>query len=223
MTDGHAANEAESNADWTRRSFMTAVGAAGLATSASTASAEAADGCSCGGGIVTDGEIDSVELDAVIARLNAAADALEFPARRVGATPRGSQHTASHWGIHFRTERAIHLGRATVDAGESGSFAAVVGAYDGENSFEPVHEREISVESGINEIDLDMALEPGEYLLTRDGSFPLRRGEWGGWESQSRDGLELIGGSKPGDFTKPNRYWYYFFDLNVAAHADAHL
>lgn len=203
---------------------MTALGATGLAASTSTASAETA-GCCCGGdGAVSGGaDIDTEALEAVIARLNAAADMLEFPARRVGSMPRGAQHGASRWGIHFRTERAIHLGRATVDAGESGSFTAVLGAYDGEDSFEPIHEREISVDSGINEIDLDMALEPGEYLLTREGSFPLRRAEWNGWETQSRDGLELIGGSKPGDFTKPNRYWYYFFDLNVAAHADAHL
>ena len=149
-------------------------------------------------------------------------DTLEFPARRVGAAPRGTQHTASHWGIHFRTERSIHLGEATVDAGESGSFTAVVGTYDGDAAFEPVQQREIDVDAGLNEIDLDMSLEPGEYLLTRDGGFPLRRGEWSGWESQSRDGLELLGGSKPGDYSD-NRFWYYFFDLHVAAHADAHL
>ncbi|MFC7007157.1 hypothetical protein [Halalkalicoccus salilacus] len=219
MTDRYTTDEAESNTDWTRRSFMTALGGTGLLASTSTASAETTGCCCCGAGA----DIDTEALDAVIARLNAAADMLEFPARRVGSVPRGTQHGASRWGIHFRTERAIHLGRATVDAGESGSFTAVVGAYDGEDRFEPVHEREIDVDSGVNEIDLDMALEPGEYLLTREGSFPLRRGEWNGWESQSRDGLELIGGSKPGDFTKPNRYWYYFFDLNVAAHEDAHL
>jgi hypothetical protein len=217
-------DEAESNANWTRRSFMTALGATGLAASTTAASAD-------GDGVVCyceepaddgDVDIDDDALEAVITRLNRAADALEFPARRVGSMPRGEQHTASHWGIHFRTERSIHLGETTVDAGESGSFTAVVGEYDGGSSFEPVHEREIDVDSGLNEVDLDMTLEPGEYLLTRDGSFPLRRGEWSGWESQSRDGLELLGGSKPGDFTD-NRFWYYFFDLNVAANADAHL
>lgn len=220
MTDGNNTNETVSNPNWTRRSFMTAVGATGLAASTGAASADTDCCCHHDG---TGGDVDSEELDAVIARLNAIADMLEFPARRIGATPRGSDHSASHWGIHFRTEKSIHLGRATVEAGQSGSFTAVVGRYDGDDSFEPVHEREISVDSGINEIELDMALEPGEYLLTRDGSFPLRRGEWSGWESQSRDGLELIGGSKPGDYTKPNRFWYYFFDLHVAANADAHL
>lgn len=220
MTNGHTTDEAESNANWTRRSFMTALGATGIAASTSTASAE--EGYCCCQEAGTGGDVDSEALDAVIARLNAAADVLEFPARRVGAAPRGTQHGASHWGIHFRTERPIHLGEATVDADESGSFTAVVGTYDGDAAFEPVHQREIDVDAGLNEIDLDMSLEPGEYLLTRDGSFPLRRGEWSGWESQSRDGLELLGGSKPGDFSD-NRFWYYFFDLHVAANADAHL
>lgn len=87
-------------------------------------------------------------------------------------------------------------GEATVDADQAGTFTAVVGEYDG-SSFSPVHERDITVDAGINTIEFDMAIEPGEYLLTRDGSFPLRRGEWSDWESQSRDGLELIGGAHP--------------------------
>lgn len=168
----------------------------------------------------SDGNVDLRAFDEVLGRLEAAAAALEFPARRIGANPRGEYHTNSQWGIHFETEKAIHLGEATVDAGESGTFTAVIGEYDG-SSFRPVHERDISVDEGISTIDLDMALEPGEYLLTRDGSFPLARGEWSGWESQSRDGLELNGGGHP-QFSD-NRLWYYYFDLNVAAHEDAHL
>lgn len=127
---------------------------------------------------------------------------------------RGTYHDASRWGIHFRTEKSIHLGQATVDAGQSGSFTAVVSHYDGNDFFDPIHERTIDVGSGVNEINLDMALEPGEYLLTRDGSFPLRGGKWNCWENQTRNGIELLDGAKPGDFDT-NRYWYYFFDVTV--------
>ncbi|WP_245998701.1 hypothetical protein [Halalkalicoccus subterraneus] len=164
--------------------------------------------------------VDLRAFDDVLGRLEAAADALEFPARQVGPAPQGTQHGATRWGIHFETERSIHLGEATVDAGQSGTFTAVVGEYDG-SSFSPVHERNIGVAEGINTIDLDMALEPGEYLLTRDGSFPLRRSEWSDWESQSRDGLELIGGAHP-DYAS-NQFWYYYFDLNIAANENTHL
>lgn len=214
-----SADETELNSNWTRRTFVAALGATGIAAAAGSAQAQDDD-------IVTeidaasDGSVDLRAFDEVLGRLEDAADALEFPARRVGSAPRGSHHTHTHWGIHFETERAIHLGEATVDAGESGTFTAVVGEYDG-SSFDPVHERDISVDSGLNTIDLDMALEPGEYLLTRDGSFPLARTEWSGWESQSREGLELHGGGHP-EFSD-NRFWYYYFDLNVAAHEDAHL
>lgn len=225
MTDPHTTTEPQPNAnaksDWTRRTFMAALGATGIA--AASAGAQAAeDTDQMSPQTTTTESIDDEQLNQVLARLEAAAEILEFPARNVGPMPRGGQHGATRWGIHFRTENPIHLGRVTVEAGQSGSFTAVVGEYDGASQFSPVHERTIDVDAGVNQITLDMALEPGEYLLTREGSFPLRRGEWNGWESQSRDGLELIGGSKPGDFDE-NRYWYYFFDLNVAAHADAHL
>ena len=216
------ADATELNSNWTRRTFITALGATGIAAAAGSAQANDDNVTVELEAAAEDGSIDLRAFDEVLGRLEAAADALEFPARRIGATPRGAQHGASHWGIHFETENAIHLGEATVDADESGTFTAVVGRYDGGDRFEPVHERNISVDSGLNTISLDMDLEPGEYLLTRDGSFPLRRAEWSGWESQSRDGLELNGGSKPGDYDD-NRFWYYFFDLNVAAHEDAHL
>ncbi|WP_122089227.1 twin-arginine translocation signal domain-containing protein, partial [Halalkalicoccus subterraneus] len=168
--DGGSAN------NWTRRTFMAALGATGVAAVAGNAQAADED-------IVNDleqadeGNVDLRAFDEVLGRLEAAADALEFPARRIGANPRGAQHGASRWGIHFETEHPIHLGEATVDADQAGTFSAVVGEYDG-SSFSPVHERNIGVDTGLNTIDLDMALEPGEYLLTRDGSFPLRRAAW---------------------------------------------
>lgn len=198
---------------------MSALGAAGVAGSAANVQAQDTE-VLAEAERASDGSVDLRAFDEVLGRLERAADALEFPARRIGANPRGAQHTNSHWGIHFETEKPMHLGEATVDAGESGTFTAVVGEYDG-SGFSPVHERAISVDSGLNTIDLDMQLDPGEYLLTRDGSFPLRRAEWSGWESQSRDGLELKGGAHP-DYSG-NRFWYYYFDLNVAAHEDAHL
>lgn len=157
----------------------------------------------------------------LITRLNDAADLLDFPARRVGPAPGGDEHTAPRWGIHFRTNRTVHLGSATVHAGEPGRFDAVLGEYDGDDRFVPVAERTLDVEEGRNEVDLDLEVEPGEYLLTREGDLPLLRDEWDGWREQSHDGFELIGGSKPGDFER-NRNWYYFFHLHVAAHVNAH-
>ncbi|ADJ13896.1 hypothetical protein [Halalkalicoccus jeotgali] len=222
MADQTPADTTDSNHHWTRRTFIGALGAAGLATTTAAAqtSPEPTDP------VVelenaTEGNVDLRAFDEVLGRLERAADALEFPARRIGSAVRGQQHGASRWGIHFETDHPIHLGSATVDADQSGTFTAVVANYDGNNQFDPVQERDITVDAGINEIDLDMALEPGEYLLTRDGGFPLRRSAWSGWESQSRDGLELYGGAKPG--YESNRYWYYYFDLHVAAHEDAHL
>lgn len=221
MVEQSTIDEAEPSNNWTRRTFVAALGATGLAAVAGNAQAN--DNDAIAEIEETDnGNVDLQAFDEVLGRLEDAADALEFPARRIGASPRGEQHGAAQWGIHFETERAVHLGETTVDAGESGTFTAVVGEYDGDEGFSTVHERDVSVDSGINTIDLDMALEPGEYLLTREGDFPLRRGGWAGWESQSRDGLELRGGSKPGDYSD-NRFWYYYFDLHIAAHEGAHL
>lgn len=165
---------------------------------------------------------DDDEPANLITRLNDAADRLGFPARRVGPAPGGDEHTTPLWGLHFRTDRDVHLGPTVVHAGESGSFTAVLGEYDGGDRFDPVVERSLDVEEGRNDLDLDMDVEPGEYLLTREGDLPLLRDEWDDWKGQSHDGFELIGGSKPGDFDE-NRQWYYFFHLLVAAHADAHL
>ncbi|MCL7418230.1 MAG: hypothetical protein M8354_10380 [Halalkalicoccus sp.] len=222
MVDQSHTDDPDSNNHWTRRTFISALGAAGIAGTGATVNAQTQPTDP----VVelenaTDGNIDLRAFDEVLGRLERAADALEFPARRIGSAPRGQQHGASRWGIHFDTDQPIHLGTATVDAGRAGTFTAVVADYNGNNQFTPVHQRDITVDAGINEITLDMALEPGEYLLTREGGFPLRRSAWSGWESQSRDGLELYGGSKPG--YESNRYWYYYFDLHVAAHEDAHL
>lgn len=223
MNDQRPSVESNTNddSDWTRRTFMSALGAAGLA-GASTG-VHANENTNQMSPQTTTDPADNEQLNQLLDRLETAAEILEFPARRIGAVPRGEQHAASRWGIHFQTEQSIHLGEAIVDAGRSGSFTAVVGEYNGTRQFSPVHERSINVDAGINRINLDMALDPGEYLLTRTGNFPLRRGEWHGWESQSRDGLELIGGSKPGTWEKPNQFWYYFFNLHVAANEEGHI
>lgn len=69
---------------------------------------------------------------------------------------------------------------------------------DGSDIVEEVAVRELTVEAGINEIDLDMTVPgAGRYLLTRVGDFPLARRDWGGWNSQSREGVTLHGGNKP--------------------------
>lgn len=125
--------------------------------------------------------------------------------------PSGSYHEAS-WGIHLEVSQPTRFTTATVDANEAGEFTAILARYDGE-FYEPVDAQEISVEEGVQEVRLDLdARAPGEYLLRRDGTHPLRRTEWDGWGEY--DGIDLKGGSRPGDYAKPNRYWYYWFKLH---------
>ncbi|MDL5361339.1 hypothetical protein [Halalkalicoccus sp. NIPERK01] len=161
--------------------------------------------------------------------IQAAAGRIMLPARKLGPSPAGPHHTVDRWGIHFSTGRGAHLGRAVVDAGKSGTFTAALYRFDGSDIVEEVTVRELTVEEGINWIDLDMTIPgAGEYLLTRVGNFPLARRDWGGWDSQSREGVTLHGGNKPDSVDESyapydrNDYWYYFFNLEIAADEDAH-
>lgn len=163
-------------------------------------------------------------LDTILERADRAVSGVEFPARRIGPNPIGEYHRAGGWGIHFTTNRALHLGRTTVDAETAGKFTATLAEYDGKSQFEPVQQREISVTAGPQRVELDFTIpESGEYILVREGQHPLKRGQWAGWGPASRDGLILKGGSKAGDYTKPNDYWYYFFNTSVAVDAESHL
>lgn len=186
-----------------------------------------ADGGGGGGtGTGDDGLTDEQRgrLDEILDRAERAVNSVEFPPRRLGPGPIGEYHKADGWGVHFATNRTLHLGRATVDAESAGTFTATLAAYDGQNQFDPVQSREIKVSSGKQRVNLDFTVpKAGEYILVREGELPLRRGQWPGWGQSSRDGLLLHGGSKAGDFTKPNDYWYYFFDLSVAVEKGVHL
>lgn len=154
--------------------------------------------------------------------LQSALGRIMLPSRKLGPSPNGSYHEASMWGVDFEVERAAHLGAANVDAAEAGTFTAVLGEYDGDAGFTEVASKDIEVEQGVNTVSLDFEVpQAGRYLLTRNGNFPLRRGEWGGWDSQSRGGVTLNGGAKPGDYDD-NTYYYYYFGLQIAAAADAH-
>lgn len=157
-------------------------------------------------------------------RADRAVSSVEFPARRLGPSVSGEFHTAPSWGIHFATNRGLHFGRTTVDSETKGTFTATLARYDGKDLFDPVATKEIKVTAGVNRVTLDLTVPgAGEYILVREGDHPLRRVQWGGWELSSRDGLILHGGSKSGDFDKPNDYWYYFFDLSVAVDPEGHL
>ena len=133
----------------------------------------------------------------------------------------GAYHSVSYWGVHFETDVPRRFGSAKVDAGEEGTFTAVLARYDGDERYDVHESTEVTVQEGENDITLGFDVPAGEWLLTRPSEFPLRRFEWDGWGEI--DGLELIGGSKPGDFSKPNPYWYYFQSINqhTTAGADA--
>lgn len=185
---------------------MKAAGAAGAVAAVGTTQGAADEG--------TDEGIVVPQLENAPAEL---AIGSVIPHRRLGPDVDGGYHTASRWGIHFETDRPSHIEGATIDAQRSGTFTAVLARYDGGSRFEPIAEREIDATGGRQQITLDMYVpEGGEYLLTREGSFPLRRAAWDGWFRETSSPLDVIGGSKPGDYDKPNEYWYYFFNLEVA-------
>lgn len=170
----------------------------------------------------SDAELASAVGD-TLTNIEQTRQAIEFPGRRVGPSkPTGEYHTASLWGIHYSASKGHHFRRAIVDAQEAGSFTATLGKYDGD-SLEVVAERDIDVDAGTNVITLNLtAPEGGEYLLTRTGTFPLRRGEWSGWDDHMMEGLQLHNGAKPGDF-EDNSYWYYFFSCEIASGPDYHV
>jgi hypothetical protein len=132
----------------------------------------------------------------------------------------GAYHAAGRWGIHFRTTTPRKLTTATVDTVEPGTFEAVLARYDGDDRYEPYAVREIDVSAGRNDVRLDMDVPAGEWLLTRPSEFALRRSEWGGWGPTNDDSLTLVGGSKPGDYTKPNSNWYYYYHLKQQPASD---
>lgn len=90
-----SADETELSSNWTRRTFVAALGAVGVAAAAGSAQANDGD-------VLTeveaasDGSVDLRAFDEVLGRLEDAVNALEFPARQVGTTPRGTQHGATH-------------------------------------------------------------------------------------------------------------------------------
>lgn len=185
-----------------------------------------------GGGAAVDSDTLREHVAAVIRaewgeQLDDAIGRIMLPSRKLGPAPGGAYHPVPGWGIRLRFAREAHLGSCVVDAETSGSFVAVLSEYDGSTA-QAVESREISVDEGVNFVDLDMKVpSAGEYLLSREGDFPLRRREWGGWESQSRGGVELVGGSKADDGSQyspysDNEFWYYFFNLQVASSEDAH-
>lgn len=174
------------------------------------------------GGTIPDEHLE--RLTEIIERADRAVSGVEFPPRRIGPSPVGDYHTADGWGIHFSTNRELHFGNATVDSRDPGTITATLAEYDGGHQFDPIERREIDVEAGVQRVTLDMSIPAaGEYILVREDDHPLRRGRWDGWELASRDGLLMHGGSKAGEYTKPNDYWYYFFNLSVAISEDAHL
>lgn len=166
------------------------------------------------------------ELDDLIQEVREAKDGVDdIISEPIGAElnpAAGTYHGAERWGLHIKTATPRRFGRATVDAAEAGTFTAVLARYDGKDRYEPYATREITVQEGSNEIRLEMDVPAGEWLLTRPSAFPLRRSEWDGWGPIDESGLALVGGSKPGDYTKPNAYYYYFYGLTQRAASGAH-
>lgn len=151
--------------------------------------------------------------------------AVDFPARYLGPVPMGTYHSVADWGVHFEVDRGLYIKSATIDSETGEPFDVVLARYDGEDDLVPIQRRSIEPEAGRQRIDLDFTIPAGggEFLLYREGTAALRRGEWTGWGAASRDGLTIHGGSKAGDFEKPNPYYYYFFQLSVAVNRKAAL
>ena len=153
----------------------------------------------------------------VIERVRHHAEALDFPARKVGPSePTGDYHSVGMWGIKFATGRGCYIREATVDAATGGSFTAVLGETDGIDQFDQVDSTTISVDEGVQRVTLDLEVpSEGYWLLAREGGPPLRRGQWNGWDDHMVDNLRLRAGDKPG--FEENSNWYYFFDMEMTA------
>lgn len=152
-------------------------------------------------------------------------------------------HTNALWGLHIDTDRDVFLGTAAIEALTSGTLTMRLYEFDGTSSDHGlgavVAAREVRVRGYQETIALDLHVPPGEYLLTRpvprqrdddegtidadlpdnafapsDDAVSLRRREnYDGWEGDSRDGVQFLGGAHP--VYSNNEFWYYFHDLDV--------
>lgn len=134
-----------------------------------------------------------------------------------------ANHPHPGWGIQFTSENAFTIEEATFKAGESGEIRVELHGYDSEsgNTTDVVDATSVGVEEGVQTVELDLSADVGEYLLTRDWentpnqpSVPLARHQYGGWDGDAGDGIDLIGGAH--DEFDSNDYWYYFYDLTIA-------
>lgn len=184
-----------------------------------------------GGGDV--GEDLRRRLEAMLARLDASLKELEKSLSRVvGPSPEqltSSYHSTPGWGVHFEVEYPIQLLEATVKANQSGYVNVEVHRYDPvEREPQGLADSTLVGISGEGQHTLELGLEidsPGHYVLTRDytGSpvdedrVALRRtdGDYGGWASDSGEGVTFHGGADAGGRWGGNQLWYYFGDLHI--------
>jgi hypothetical protein len=191
---------------------------------------------------------DPERLDALITRAEHALSKLELATGLRGKTisvgppkidrDNSAMHTNPLWGVHFQTEREIHLGRATIQSLASGEFTIVCYRYEAGKLREIAGEQKIRANSHEQRIPIEMTLDPGEYLLTRpvpgtrddvgdarqdlpdiafypdDEAVSLSRpNSYDGWEADSQHGLTFYGGDNP-SFSS-NQLWYYWYDMEV--------
>lgn len=138
----------------------------------------------------------------------------------IGADVAGSMHSNDGWGIHFEAYEPLRIERVLVDADQAGQFTVRLEEYDGSSTGAIVEEQTYNVNAGYQEIHLGFEVDSaGQYLLSRQGTLPLRRiSSWSGFPD-SYPFMELIGGAHP-DYSD-NDYYYYFFDMEVAVDASA--
>lgn len=206
------------------------------------------DGSGGDGGGLDDGTRQ--RLNELLDQLDASIGSLAFPARKVGPTglkDADEFHTNPLWGIHFEAGHDFHIGEADIQSLASGRFMAQLWRYEAGELVELLDETEIAANSNRQTVNLDLHGTAGECFLTRaipesreelgddersdvheDAFRPevepvsLRRREsWDGWENHSDDDLHFYGGDNPvfGD----NDYYYYFYNLHIAANENAHL
>ena len=134
----------------------------------------------------------------------------------VGMDVDGEMHDTDRYGMRFQAEESLRIERATIDAQSAGSVTFTLAEFSaGDGVGTVLDSRTYSVGEGFQEIRLGFEVDsPGEYLLYREESFPLRR-----IPSLSAFPLEypfmtIVGGGRSTGHT--NDYYYYFFDMEVA-------
>lgn len=148
--------------------------------------------------------------------------------KKVGPeTPPEQYHIYAGWGLNFTAQEPIKLGTTTMQAESTGTVTVELWEFNRDESTkgelqasQEIEFAEDEVQTPV-EVNLDLAVPEGEWLLTRDWQdgtsdvdVNLARTEgYGGWEDDSDDSVTFHGSDH--ELYDSNQYWYYYYDMSV--------